>query len=63
MMIIFSYRDFLALESTQVLGLATEQKVGIWEIKEKTTTVENLLGYSITGLTTLAVLVLRLKLL
>jgi len=60
--IVFSLRNFWELEQTQVLGLTTEQKVGIWEIREKTTLVENIFGYTITGLTAIGVVVLKIGL-
>lgn len=59
----FSGRNLWELTHTQVLGLTADHTVGIWDIKEKTTRLENLIGYGISGLTTLAVLVLKLKLL
>ncbi|KPJ70949.1 hypothetical protein AMJ51_00530 [Microgenomates bacterium DG_75] len=59
--IIFSLRNFWELEQTQVLGFTTEQKVGIWEIKEKTTLIENIFGYTITGLTAIGAAILKVK--
>lgn len=50
------------LEQTRVLGLTTDQTVGIWEIKEKTTRLESIIGYAITGLTALGVAILRARL-
>jgi len=44
------------------LGLTAEQKVGIWEIKEGTSQIQSLLAYGISGITGLAVLILKLKL-
>jgi len=58
----FFGRNLWQLEKTQVLGLVAEQKVGIWEIKEKTTVLESVLGYTITGLTGLGVAILKAKL-
>jgi len=62
LIVISSYRSFSEIELGQVLGLTAEQKVGVWEIKEKTTQLESLIGYTITGLTALGVAILRAKL-
>lgn len=58
----FSGKGLWELEQTQVLGLTAEQKVGIWEIKEKTTGFGSVLGYLITGLTAFGVVILKTKL-
>ena len=60
--IIFSSRSFWELGQARVLGLTAEQKVGIWEIKEKTSQLESLIGYTITGLTVFSVAVLKTRL-
>lgn len=60
--IAFSSRSLWELEQVQVLGLTTDQTVGIWEIKEKTDGIGNLFGYLITGLTVLGVVILKTKL-
>jgi len=62
LIVISSYRSFSEIELGQVLGLTAEQKVGVWEIKEKTTQLESLIGYTITGLTALGVAILRTRL-
>lgn len=50
-------------ERALVLGaISPEQTVGLWEIREKTSRLETVLGYSITALTGLGVAVLRMKL-
>ena len=61
-MIIFSYQDFWGMEQSRVLGLTADQKVGIWDIKEKTGSAESIFGYTITGLTAIAVGILKLRL-
>lgn len=58
----FSSRNFWELAQTQVLGLTTDQTVGIWDIKEKTSRLESLIGYTISGLTALGVAILRTRL-
>lgn len=58
----FSSRSLWELEQVRVLGLTAEQKVGIWEIKEKTTGFGSVLGYTITGLTAIGVAILKTKL-
>lgn len=59
---IFFSGNLWQLEKTQVLGLSAEEKVGIWEIKERTNQFENIFGYGITGLTVLGVLMLKTRL-
>lgn len=59
----FLGKNLWELEQFQVLGaISSEKTVGLWEIKEKTSQIENLIGYGISGLTGLAVLILKLKL-
>jgi len=60
--IFFSSGGIEQLGETQVLGLETVKKVGIWEIKEKTSRLESIFGYTITGLTGLGVVILRTRL-
>jgi hypothetical protein len=60
--ILFSHQSLWELEFSQVLGLATEQKVGVWGIKEKTAGPGSTFGYMITGLTALGVVILKVKL-
>lgn len=55
-------RDFWGLEASSVLGLKAEQKVGIWEMREETSFMEDLSGYVITGLTIFGTVFLRKKL-
>ncbi len=55
-------QSFWQLGESQILGLATEQKVGIWEIKEKASGAENIFGWMITGLTGFGAAVLKIKL-
>ena len=62
-MIISQAGNLWQLGETKVLGLTAEQKVGVWEIREKTSMVEGLFGYGISGITALSVLILKLKLL
>jgi len=50
------------LEKTQVLGLATATRVGLWEIREQTTLLESVFGYSISGLSLALVGFVRRKL-
>lgn len=45
-----------------VLGSAAEQRIGFWEIRERTSQIESLIGYTISILTILAVAILRAKL-
>ncbi len=59
---IFSYRSFWELGEFQVLGLTAEQKVGVWEIREKTTQLESVFGYTITGLTAFGLVILKARL-
>jgi len=59
---VFNSSSLWQLEKTQVLGLTAEQKVGVWEIKEKTTQLESWIGYTITGLTALGVAILKTRL-
>ncbi|MFZ5366471.1 MAG: hypothetical protein ACOZBZ_04270 [Patescibacteria group bacterium] len=63
-LIIFLFAPSLwSLEETQVLGaLSPDKTVGMWEIKEKTNQIESLVGYMISGVSALSVLILRLKL-
>jgi hypothetical protein len=61
--LLMSYRyELWQLESTQVLGLASEQKVGLWNIKDQIKPLENFLGYSITGATGLLLALIKLRL-
>ncbi len=60
--IIFSVKSLWSLQQARVLGLTAEQKVGLWEIKERTTQLESVLGYTITGLTAIGVFVLKIML-
>lgn len=55
-------KNLWQLEQTRVLGLTADQTAGIWEIKEKTGKLESFVGYSISGITALAVVFLRAKL-
>lgn len=48
-------------ENSLVLGLKTEQKVGIWEFRDQTSLFESLVGYLITGFTSAGVVVLKKK--
>ena len=50
MIIGFQIRNIWELDRVQVLGLITEQRVGIWEIREQTSPLENIFGITITGL-------------
>lgn len=60
---IFSFGSRLwSLENQNVLGISEEMKVGIWEIRSKTSLAESIFGYTITCLTVFSVIVLRLKL-
>lgn len=54
--------SFRELGDLKILGATANQKIGIWEIKEKTTLAEKIFGYLITGLTCLGVAILRTKL-
>lgn len=47
---------------SSVLGVMTENRTGIWEIKEKTTLGETIIGYGITLFTVLTTTLLKLKL-
>jgi hypothetical protein len=61
--IVFFGRNLWELEQLQVLGaISPEQTVGLWEIKEKTTRLESIFGYTITGLTALGITILKMKL-
>lgn len=48
-------RELWILAQEQVLGLAVEQKVGVWEIREQTSLLENIFGLTITGLSIVSV--------
>ncbi len=62
-LMIFYGRGLWFLSETKVLGAWIEdQSVGIWEIRQKTSSLEDLMGYGISGLTTLSVLILKFKL-
>ncbi len=50
------------LETTQILGIAAEQKVGVWELREKIGFLENILGIIITSLTVIGVAILKTRL-
>jgi len=58
----FSKENQWELGESQVLGLTAEQKVGAWEIKEKTSLVESIFGYTITALTAFGAVTLKKKL-
>lgn len=61
--IMFFGRQLGSLEETKVLGSISEDKrVGIWEIREQTSRLESLVGYGISGITGIGVLLLRLRL-
>ncbi|MCJ7793217.1 MAG: hypothetical protein MUP45_04590 [Candidatus Marinimicrobia bacterium] len=62
LLILFSFRSFLQLEQSQVLGLTSEKKIGLWEIREQTDPFENILGGVITGITAVSVFILKLRL-
>lgn len=59
LVIVFSGQNLWELAQTQVLGLTEDQTVGIWDIKEKTTQFESIIGYGITALTTIGVIFLK----
>jgi len=58
----FSGPSLWQLEKTQVLGLATAKKVGLWEIKEQTSQAESIFGYSLTVLSLMMVGFIQRKL-
>jgi hypothetical protein len=58
----FSGKSLWQLEKTQVLGLTTEQKVGIWEIKGQTSSAGRVFGYTITTLSLVSVGLIQRKL-
>ncbi len=55
-------QNLWGLEESRVLGLTAEQKVGVWDIKEKTGLVESVFGYLITSLTAAGVIILKSRL-
>lgn len=55
-------RDFGIKEGGLVLGITAEQKVGIWEIREKTSQTERIFGLVITILTSSTVVIVKKKL-
>lgn len=59
---IFLREDLVFSENPQVLGLTSIQRAGLWEIKEKTSILESLLGYLISGGTVLGTVILKKKL-
>ena len=62
-LVLVNYHNYLwSLEEIQVLGVATEQKVGVWEIREKIGFLENILGVFITSLTVFGVSLLKMRL-
>ena len=56
---IFSGNRLRELEKGWVLGLTSDQTVGIWEIREKMNFFESLIGFGVTGLTFWLVFLLR----
>jgi hypothetical protein len=46
----------------QVLGLSSEQKVGVWQVKQQTSTAQDIPGYIITGLTVAGMVALKIAL-
>jgi len=60
--ICFQIRNIWELDQIQVLGLTAEQRVGVWEIREKTSLIENFFGLTITTLTGFATAILKVKL-
>jgi len=54
--------DLWQLQESDVLGWSTDKSIGIWEIREQTSTAEGMIGYSITALTVLGVGLIKKKL-
>lgn len=50
-----------SFNDSQVLGWRVDNSIGIWDIREKTTLAESVFGYSITGLTIIAILMIKNK--
>ncbi|MFC1727462.1 hypothetical protein ACFL0Y_02975 [Patescibacteria group bacterium] len=50
------------LESDLVLGLSSDKKVGLWQIKENISFMEGFLGYAITGVTSFGIYLIKAKL-
>lgn len=53
--IIWSCGGLWEFRESQVLGLTAEQKVGVWELREKTSILEKIFGLTITGLSIVSV--------
>lgn len=58
---VFYANSLWELGNRQVLGLATDKTVGIWDIKEQTSRVGEIAGYAISATTGLVALFLRMK--